>query len=492
MQKFGEESVPKPLTLWRIALGPALAVGAYLLPFGLAPNAHLLLAIVVLAVCFWVTEAIPAPVTALLGPTLAVLFGLGGVKNIFAPFADPVVFLFIGSFMVAEAMQLQGLDRRLALAILSQRWANRSAGGLLFSMGLVTCVISLWVSNTATTAMMLPIGLGVLRALGRGEKNSKTPYATAMMLMLTWSSSVAVGLPIASPPNLIAIGMSDELTNSPITFADWIMVAMPMTVAMLVLCFVLLKWLYRDESVGTAGLEQYVTAERERLGSWTTGQKSVAFTFFVLSLLWFIPAVLAAVLAKDHPAVVWTEHHLPESFAALFAASLLFFLPAGNGRPALSWREAKGIDWGTVILFGGGLSLGKLMFDTKLADAIGRGVTAFLGVNDVWGITAAAIVMGIVVSEAASNTASANAVIPVVIAVADAAGVSTTPPIFGAALGASFGFMLPVSTPPNAIIYSSGLVPLRQMIRAGIWLDFSGAALIWLFLRVLCPLLGMV
>jgi sodium-dependent dicarboxylate transporter 2/3/5 len=132
------------------------------------------------------------------------------------------------------------------------------------------------------------------------------------------------------------------------------------------------------------------------------------------------------------------------------------------------------------------------MFDTKLADAIGKTLVSLLGVSDLWEITAMAIVLGVVISEAASNTASASAIIPAVIAIADNAGVSTTPPILGAALGASFGFMLPVSTPPNAIVYSSGLVPLRQMIRAGIWLDLSGAIVIWLFLRLLCPILGMV
>ena len=468
-----------------------MALFVYLLPIGLPPDAHRLLAIVVLAVCFWITEAIPAPVTALIAPALAVLFGIGGVKNVFAPFSDPVIFLFIGSFMVAEAMRVHGLDRRLALAILSQPWANRSAASLLFAMGFVTCVISLWVSNTATTAMMLPIGLGVLRALGRDAEKSKSPYAIAMMLMLTWGSSVAVGLPIASPPNLIAIGMSEELTRTPITFASWTIVTMPMTAAMLLLCFILLRWLYRDESVDTGGLKGYVQGERARLGPWTTGERSVAFTFVILSLLWFVPAIATAVLPNGHPTALWMEEHLPESVSALFAAALLFFLPGGGGRPALEWRQAKEIDWGTVILFGGGLSLGKLMFDTKLAAVIGGGFTGLFGFGDLWGITAAAIVMGIVVSEAASNTASANAVIPVAIAAANAAGVSPLPPIFGAALGASFGFMLPVSTPPNAIVYSSGLVPLREMMRAGIWLDLSGAALIWIFLRLLCPLLGM-
>lgn len=492
MEADREEPESRTLSLWRLFLGPALAIAVYTLPLNLSANAHLLLAVLIFAVCYWVTEAIPAPITALLAPTLCVFLGLGKIKELFAPFADPIVFLFIGSFMVAQAMQLHGLDRRLALAILSQRWANRSTSGLLFAMGLITCLISLWVSNTATTAMMLPIGLGVLGALGRGEESKESPYATGMMLMLTWSSSVAVGLPIGSPPNLIAIGMSRELTKSPITFADWTKIAMPMTIVMLVLCYLLLEWLYRDQSISTAGLEEYVLAERSKLGSWTAGQKSVGFVFLVLSSLWLIPAIVTAVLGRDHPGALWAEERIPESFTALFAASLLFFLPGKDGLPAMDWREATRINWGTILLFGGGLTLGKLMFDTKLADAIGKTFTSGLGVNDVWGITAVAIILGIIISEAASNTASANAIIPAVIAVAGAAGVPTTPPVFGAALGASFGFMLPVSTPPNAIVYSSGLVPLRQMIRAGIWLDLAGAVLIWTLLRILCPLLGMV
>jgi solute carrier family 13 (sodium-dependent dicarboxylate transporter), member 2/3/5 len=476
---------------WTLALAPLLALAVYAMPLGLAPAAQTLLAILVLSIIFWVTEAIPAPITALLAPTLAVFFGVTNVKNAFAPFGDPVIFLLIGSFLVAEATQASGLDRRVAVFILSQRWTRRSTGRLLFAMGLVTCVVSLWMSNSATTAMMLPIGAGVLRALRREDGDAKTPYAIAMMLMLTWSSSVAVGLPIASPPNLIAIGLSRELTSDPITFADWTIVTMPMTAAMLGLCWLLLHWRYRDATLSTAGLDDYVASERARLGAWTIRQKSVAAVFVMLAVLWLTPAILVSVIGSSHPITNWSEAHLPESFAAVFAASLLFFLPAGGGRPALTWSEAKEIDWGTMILFGGGLSLGKLMFDTKLADTIGNGLTSLIGGGGLWGITAAAIVLGVVVSEAASNTAAANAVIPVVIAVAKAAGVSPTPPIFGAALGATFGFMLPVSTPPNAIVYASGYVPLREMIRAGIWLDVTGAILIWVFLRLLCPLFGM-
>jgi sodium-dependent dicarboxylate transporter 2/3/5 len=489
-----DEAPAPPRSSWRLALGPLLAVVVYLAPLDLPSAAHRLLAILVLALCYWVTEAIPAPVTALLAPILCVLWGLGSIKAVLAPFGDPVIFLFIGSFMVAMAMQLHGLDHRLALALLAQRWAHRSPAGLLFAMGLITCVLSLWISNTATTAMMLPIGLGVLAALGQGQPQERrqTPYATAMLLMLTWSSSIAVGLPIGSPPNLIAISMSRELTTRPLTFAAWTQVAMPLTFAMLLLCYVLLRWLYRDISLSTAGLPAYVAQARSQLGPWTRGQKSVGGVFLLLSTLWLVPASLTAVFGSTHPVAAWADTHLPETFAALFAACLLFYLPGDAPREAvLRWRDAARIDWGTILLFGGGLSLGKLMFDTRLADAMGSAFTVGLGISDLWGITAVAIVLGILISEAASNTASASAIIPAFVAVAAAAGVSPLPPLLGAALGASFGFMLPVSTPPNAIVYSSGLVPLRQMMRAGIWLDLLGAGLIWLYLRLVCPLFGM-
>jgi solute carrier family 13 (sodium-dependent dicarboxylate transporter), member 2/3/5 len=374
-----------------------------------------------------------------------------------------------------------------------RRW--RLALGPLLAVVVFLAPLDLWVSNTATTAMMLPIGLGVLAALGQGHSQEigKTPYATAMMLMLTWGSSVAVGLPIGSPPNLIAISMARELAHRPLTFANWVQVAMPLTFAMLLLCYGLLHRLYRDTSLSTAGLAEYVAKERRQLGRWSRGQKSVGGVFLLLATLWLTPAGLTAVFGSTHPVAVWTDRHLPEAGAAFLAACLLFCLPGNEPRQAvLSWREAAQIDWGTILLFGGGLSLGKLMFETRLADALGRAITVHLGISDLWGITAVAVVLGIMVSEAASNTASASAIIPSVLAVAAAAGVSPRPPLFGAALGASFGFMLPVSTPPNAIVYSSGLVPLRQMIRAGIWLDLVGALLIWLYLRIVCPLFGMV
>lgn len=209
-------------------------------------------------------------------------------------------------------------------------------------------------------------------------------------------------------------------------------------------------------------------------------------------MFWTLPGLLAMVFGPDAPLPRFLERHAPESVVALTAAILLFALPTDlrRGTFTLTWRQAAAIDWGTILLFGGGLSLGRLVFETRLAEAIGRGLVDVSGVQGVWGLTAIAVVLGVILSEASSNPASASMVNPVMIAVADGGGLSPIPPVLGAALGASFGFMLPVSTSPNAIVYGSGLVPLRELIRAGILLHLAGVVVIWTSLRIVCPLLG--
>ena len=472
--------------------GPLLFLLVIALPVpALGREAHLLLAVFAWAVAYWVTEALPVAVTALLSSLLAILLGIAPAPTVLAAYADPVVFLFIGSFILAEAMKSSGLDRRLAFALLRHDWATRSPARLMLAIGVVSCALSLWISNTATTAMMLPVGVGILRALG--ETGGAAPrFAIGFLLMLTWSSSVAVGVPVGSPPNLIAIGMVRDLTDRRLTFFDWVAVTMPLTVAMLLLCWLILGRLYRSEPRPPGHLRAYLAEEERRLGPWSRAQTNVAFVFLLAALLWMLPGAVAMVASPGGALPRFFEARMPESAVALGAAVLLFMLPTDWRRAefTITWRQAARIDWGTILLFGGGLALGRLMFDTGLARTIGDAATRLAGADSLWGLTAVAIVIGVVLSETSSNTASASMVVPIVIAVAQGAGLSPIPPALGAALGASFGFMLPVSTPPNAIIYGSGLVPIGEMIRSGIYLDVAGAILIWVGLRLLCPLFG--
>ena len=457
----------------------------------LSAAAHTLAAIFGWAVVYWVSEALPPAVTALLASVLAVVLGVAPAPTVLAPYADPVIFLFLGSFLLAEATRSSGLDRRLAFSVLRAGWASRTPARILAALGIVTCALSLWLSNTTTTAIMLPIGLGVLRQLGELGDATRSRFPIGLLLMLTWSSSVAVGVPVGSPPNLIAIGMVRDLAGRRLTFVDWMLVTLPLTVVMLGVCWLIL-WLRYGAGRPAAGLTgDRTVAETLAVGPWHRAEVNVVVVFVLAVALWMLPGA-ALLVAPDAPASRALEAHLPEAAVALLAAVLLFVLPVDftRGRFTLDWSAAGRIDWSTILLFGGGLSLGRLMFDTGLAPAVGGAVLGASGAGNLWALTAGAIVAGVVLSETSSNTASASVVIPVVIAAAQSAGVSPVPPALGAALGASFGFMLPVSTPPNAIVYGSGLVPLPEMIRSGIILDIVGAGLIWVALRLLCPLFG--
>jgi sodium-dependent dicarboxylate transporter 2/3/5 len=317
-----------------------------------------------------------------------------------------------------------------------------------------------------------------------------------MMLMVAYAASIGgIGTPVGSPPNLIAIGQIRDHANVNISFFSWMTLMLPMVAVMATVLFALLYWLHPAETAGRQSvddLNQYLRRQRAALGPWTAGQKNTMIAFGAALTLWVLPGVLSLFLNANHAALKLLNARAPEAVAALAAAILLFMLPIDlrRGEFTLTWKEAAQIDWGTILLFGGGLSLGALMFSTGVAEALGRSVTDLTGVSSLWGLTAVAVAMGIFLSETTSNTAAANMLIPAVIAMAQSADVNPVPPALGACLGASFGFMLPVSTPPNAIVYGSGLVPIPKMIRAGVLFDVCGFAVIMIGLRLLCPVLG--
>jgi sodium-dependent dicarboxylate transporter 2/3/5 len=501
---------------WRRAAGVLLAPLAFALVYflsgNLEPQGQTMAAILAAVVVLWICETLPLPVTALLGAVLCVALGVGSARQVFSYFADPSVFLFIGSFMLARAMAVHGLDRRIALSFLSIGWVSAAPARMLAGLGLVTAGLSMWVSNTATTAMMLPIALGILGALQSASSHGGTrsngqpwPFATGMMLMVAYAACIGgIGTPVGSPPNLIGIGMIRNSVGMEISFFKWMSISLPILIVMAMALFLLLHRLHPEtphrtraaragDSTLGSDMRAHVARERQRLGPWTRGQVNTLVAFGVAVVLWMLPGVFALLGLESSPVNRWLQARLPEAVVAVVAALLLFVLPVRlrEGEFTLSWNEAVKIDWGTILLFGGGLTLGTLMFETGVAEAMGQAFAGQLGASSLWGFTFTAIAVGIVMSETTSNTAAANMVIPVVIAIAQAAGVNPVPPALGACLGASFGFMLPVSTPPNAIVYGSGLVPIPKMIRAGVLFDVMGLFIIWIGLRVMCPLLGL-
>jgi sodium-dependent dicarboxylate transporter 2/3/5 len=472
-----------------LGLGPLVFLLILWSPLALEREAHRLAAVLAWVVIYWVTEAMPLPATALLGPLLCVLLGVADPKSAFAPFANPVIFLFIGSFMLARAIMVHGLDRRVALALLSRPGVGATPFRLMAVAGGCTAMLSMWISNTSATAMIFPIAVGLLRgagALGGG-------YAAGLMLVVAYGASVGgIGTLIGTPPNLIGVGLIREQLGVTISFVDWLGLGLPLMVAMLAVLVPLLYWLHRPVDAAAGPLCGGRDGAPPPRAPWSAGERNAAMAFGVAVMLWLLPAVLVLTAGADSPAARWYERHVSEAAVALLAALLLFVLPVNwpERTFTLTWRDGVAIDWGTILLFGGGLSLGELMFKTQLSNVIGTGLAETLAVDSLWTITALAIALGILMSELTSNTASATMIIPVVIAIAQAAGVSPLPPALGACLGASYGFMLPISTPPNAIVYGSGLVPIGRMVRAGMLFDLAGFVIIWAGLRLLCPLLG--
>jgi sodium-dependent dicarboxylate transporter 2/3/5 len=464
-------------------LGPAVLLALLAAPLPVGLPAHRLAGILAMMVVFWVTEALPLAVTALIGPVLAIILGVAPARAAFAPFADPIIFLFIGSFMLAEAMFVHGLDRRIAFGALSSRAVGGSPVRILCVYGAVGTAISMWISNTATTAMMFPIGLSIVAHMTAGRESEKgsRDFATAMMLITAFGASVGgIGTPIGTPPNLIGIGMLNRIAGIQISFFQWMLFAVPIVVLLfsyLVVYFYFSSLRHLRVDPGRAAL---IHDELQRLGPLSPGQRNVLIAFATTVFLWLLPGILTIVGAGGSAFDRAYAAAMPESVAAMSGAILLFLLPVNwRGRQfTLRWKEAVRIDWGIILLFGGGLAMGELAFSTGLAEAMGRGITSWLPAKTALLLTIVFTAVGIIMSEAASNTASANMIVPVAIAVAQAAGINPLQPALGATLGASMGFMMPISTPPNAIIYSSGHVPITAMMRHGIGLDIVGFVLI--------------
>ncbi|MDH7511855.1 MAG: DASS family sodium-coupled anion symporter [Clostridiales bacterium] len=486
-----------------IFAGPVIAVIIFFLPLrGLSREAHTLAAIISWVVTWWVSEAIPIPATAVLGAALCIVSGVADARTVFAPFADPIIFLFMGSFLLARAMSVHELDRRFAYALLSLRLIGNSAGRILFVYGAVCALLSMWISNTATTAMMFPIGIGIISALaemmarqtGQEVHVESLRFTTGMMLMAAYASSTGgIGTPVGTPPNLIGLAMIEKFTQVKIPFFRWMMFAVPLLVITYLVLFSIMVRLHKPEVRRIQGSREFVQCERARLGPWTRGQKNTLVAFLVAVVLWIMPGFLTLISGQDSPLTRGYSSRVPEAVAAVLAALLLFIFPINwkKRKFTLTWRQALQIDWGTLLLFGGGLSLGDLMFRTGLAETLGKGLLDLCGATSLWGLTLVGIFLATFVSEITSNTAVATMVVPIMISVSLAGGLNPIPPAIGATIGASYAFMLPVSTPPNAIVYGSGLVPITRMIRAGALLNIAGGLVIWASLRILLPFVGL-
>ncbi len=476
-----------------LAAGPLCALAVLVLnPGGHPPEGRRLLAVVTLVVVWWMTEAIPLPATALLGSALAIAAGIAPARDVLAPYADPVIFLFLGSFLLAEAFRKYGLDLRVARALLGLRVFAASPRGLLTGFGLVSAALSGLLSNTATTALLTPIAVGTV---GAEKKGRPRRLESGVLLMVAYGASIGgIATLIGTPPNLLAAGFLDRLAGVQVTFTGWMLFAVPISLSLLVVALLVIRLTLARHLEGTRSPVEAPPgpmADPNEEGERRVGARWTVAAFLLAFALWTAPAVARGVLGPDHPVAQALRLHLPEAGVALLCATLLFAAPVSwrRRRFALTWEEGRRVNWGVLLLFGGGLSLGSLAQATGLVAWAGEEVVRSGLASSPGGLMLVAIVAAITLSEFASNTASATLLIPVVIAASLQAGFDPVPPALAAALACSCAFVFPVSTPPNAIVFGTGRVPLTRMIRTGALIDLVTVGVIWTGMRLLTPLL---
>ena len=474
-------------------LGPLCAIVLWLMPIdGLSEQAHHLLAVMSLVAIWWITEPIAIPLTSLFGPTLCVILGIVPIKDAYEQFANPMIFLFMGGFLLAKGMMVNGLDKRIAYGIMSMKWVGDSPRRIFLAIGLACILCSGWVSNTATAAMMFPISLGLLEAIREMmAENGKTidlknyKYATGLMLMTAYACSIGgVMTPIGTPPNIIMIGFLQELApQAPeISFFQWMIWGTVAMILYFIIASVVLWRLFPADVDHIKGAKEFIQKSVDSLGEWTRAQKNTMIAFSTAFVLWVAPSVLGIMYDVDSDVMKFYDSHFPEAIAAMIGGLMLFFLPVNvkTGEMTMTWKDGvEGIEWGTLLLFGGGLAMGSMMYDTGLSAWIGNGLKEALGNNpSEWLFVGVFCVAALIMSELTSHTASTNLMAPIAIGAALSLGFSPIPVAIGIALASSLGFMMPVSTPPNAIVYASGYVPITKMIKSGFIIDLIGIFLV--------------
>ncbi|MBW3534267.1 MAG: DASS family sodium-coupled anion symporter [Gemmatimonadetes bacterium] len=454
-------------------------------PEGMSIEAWRTAIVAILMAIWWMTEAIPIPATAMLPLVLFPVLGVLSMPSAAEPYANELIFLFMGGFFLAVSMQRWELHRRIALGILGA--VGTQPGSLVFGFMLATAFLSMWISNTATAAMMLPIALAVSERFRPKDVPAVDPdgpphpfnFGTALMLGLAYAANIGgLSTLIGTPPNAVLAGAADEMLGIRIGFLEWMMVGVPISAFMLPVTWLLLvRVLYPPGTLeGDAGA--VIASERQALGRMSRGERVVAVVFVLTALSWVFrePKDMGFVRI---PGLADLSPLIRDSTIAMAAAVLLFLLPINlrKGQFALDWEHARRIPWGVLLLFGGGLSLARAMDDSGLAAWIGGGVVGLAGVPT-WVLILAVAALFVFLTEMTSNTATSTMAMPIMAGAA--VGVGSPPLVLmaTAALGASMAFMLPVATPPNAIVFGSGFITIPQMAKAGLWLNIISITVI--------------
>jgi len=460
----------------------------FLNPFSLASKPNLVLAVSVLMISWWVLDAMPLPVVALVPIVLFPLFNISSIKEVTKSYSDSIIYLFMGGFFLSIAIEKWNLHKRVALGIIKVTGTNGNR--IILGFILATGFLSMWLSNTATTMLMFPIAMSVIHVVGinqTSEKNMKN-FSLVLMLSIAYASNFALGTIIGTPPNVAYVNYIADKFNYNIGFTDWMIVFTPLTVALLLMLYwVMVKWLYPNHIKHSEAGKLFISEELKKMGKLSPPEIRTTIVFSLTVLAWILKDVINAV----QQIVV-----LDDTIIAMSAAIILFIIPSGEKIgdkkiPLLEWSDTTKMAWGILLLFGGGIALAKALEDAKLMDQFGLFLASYSTGNTFFMIlivTTASVFL----SEVMSNVAQVIVMAPVISSVA--ISLHMDPLLLGIpmTLGASCASMLPMGTPPNAIVFASGHIHIKDMIKTGFVLNIICIILITLFCYFLQPMIMMV
>jgi solute carrier family 13 (sodium-dependent dicarboxylate transporter), member 2/3/5 len=477
------------LKLISLLAGIAVALLLYFVnPFGVSPAAGKVLAIAGLMITWWVTEALPMPVVALLPLILFPILKISRLDETATPYANPIIFLFMGGFMLGLAIEKWNLHRRIALNIV--RLTGTSGDRIILGFILATGLLSMWLSNTATTMMMFPIALSVIQVMKENHtgEGSTANFSLVLMMVIAFASNMSIGTIIGTPPNTAYVAYIEQKYHYTVDFMRWMLLCTPLSILLfMALYLVLVKWLYPNRIQSNPVTKKIIQNEVESLGTMSVPERRVLTVFIITALLW---------MTKDIINTCQSYFKLDDTIIALLCTVALFVYPSGvaendetynQSDSLLEWGDTKKMAWGILLLFGGGIALATALEKANLVQDLGVWLGQFSGNGFL--LVFIITLVSLFLSEVMSNVAQVIVFAPVVSSLADALGMN--PLLLGIpmTLAASCASMLPMGTPPNAIVFASGHIKLRQMAKAGFVMNIISVILITLFCWFLLPLL---
>lgn len=470
-------AIEKLLKISSYLVAPIIFLLLAFAPLDLMINQKIFLAIFSFVISLWLLTDLPLFISGILGVCLSVILGVTGVQEAFAPFASPIIFLFLGGFLLAKALEVTKLDETIAAVTLNISWARKSAKRTVFLFLLLSFILSMWISNTAAVAMLLPLGLGLLKRLEATFGIEGERFKELLLISLAYSATIGGNVtPIGSPPNIVAIGFLSNLTGQTISFLAWMLITAPIALVLFSIVY------YRCVKEMPIADKSLILSHKKMIvdyRSFSINQKHVVVVFSLTVFFWIFPAVVELFIEKGSSVSQILSNNLSSSVVGLFFASTLFLFPLKSPEKILTSKHISQIDWPSLLLFGSGLSLGKILFNTGLAEIMAQAVTSMSGDTAIVILLSILVLFTIFFTELASNTASANILIPIMIAVSLKNNLNSMIVALVFALACNSAFMLPVATPPNAIVYGTNQIKKKTLMAQGLlmniisWVLFS-------------------